>query len=234
MFKSSIKIGSWYMEKLSDIIERKLLPFVEKPLRYTGAELNIIRKNPDSIKLHGVLCFPDLYDIGMSHFGLQILYHIVNKREGWALSRSFNPWIDAEKLMRDLKIPLYTLEYYSPVRSADWVGFSVQYELQFTNIVNMLDLAGIHVFSKEREEHEPLIIAGGPCVANPEPLAPFVDAFALGDGEQTIVNICTVLENAKKEGLSRQKKIELLSEIPGLYVPSLVQMEKAGKYIVPL
>jgi radical SAM family uncharacterized protein/radical SAM-linked protein len=136
--------------------------------------------------------------------------------------------------MRDLKIPLYTLEYYSPVRSADWVGFSVQYELQFTNIVNMLDLAGIHVFSKEREEHEPLIIAGGPCVANPEPLAPFVDAFALGDGEQTIVNICTVLENAKKEGLSRQKKIELLSEIPGLYVPSLVQMEKAGKYIVPL
>lgn len=222
------------MEKLSDIIERKLLPFVEKPLRYTGAELNIIRKKPDAIDLHGVMCFPDLYDIGMSHFGLQILYHIVNKRERWALSRSFNPWSDAEKLMRDLKIPLYTLEYYLPVKEADWVGFSVQYELQFTNLVNMLDLAGIHVFSKEREQHEPIVIAGGPCVANPEPLAPFVDAFALGDGEQTIVNICTVLENAKKEGLPRQKRIELLSEIPGLYVPSLVQTQNAGNYVVPV
>lgn len=222
------------MEKLSDIIERKLLPFVEKPLRYTGAELNIIRKNTDAIDLHGVLCFPDLYDIGMSHFGLQILYHIVNKRERWALSRSFAPWSDAETLMRDLKIPLYTLEYYSPVKDADWVGFSVQYELQFTNLVNMLDLAGIHVFSNEREEHEPLIIAGGPCVSNPEPLAPFVDAFALGDGEQTIVSICTVLEKAKKEGLPRQKKIELLSEIHGVYVPSLVQTQKVGNYVVPV
>jgi len=222
------------MEKLSDIIERKYLPFVEKPLRYTGAELNIIRKKTDAIDLHGVLCFPDLYDIGMSHFGLQILYHIVNKRERWALSRCFTPWSDAEKLMRDLKIPLYTLEYCSPVKDADWVGFSVQYELQFTNLVNMLDLAGIHVFSNEREEHEPIIIAGGPCVSNPEPLAPFVDAFALGDGEQTIISICTVLENAKKEGLLRQKKIELLSEIPGLYIPSLVKTQKVGNYIVPV
>jgi len=222
------------MEKLSDIIERKYLPFVEKPLRYTGAELNIIRKKTDAIDLHGVLCFPDLYDIGMSHFGLQILYHIVNKRERWALSRCFTPWSDAEKLMRDLKIPLYTLEYCSPIKDADWVGFSVQYELQFTNLVNMLDLAGIHVFSNEREEHEPIIIAGGPCVSNPEPLAPFVDAFALGDGEQTIISICTVLENAKKEGLLRQKKIELLSEIPGLYIPSLVKTQKVGNYIVPV
>jgi len=222
------------MEKLSDIIERKFLPFVEKPLRYTGAELNIIRKNPETIDLHGVLCFPDLYDIGMSHFGLQILYHLVNKRERWALSRCFNPWSDAEKLMRDLKIPLYTLEYYSPVKESDWVGFSVQYELQFTNLVNMLDLAGIHVFSNEREEHEPIIITGGPCVANPEPLAPFVDVFALGDGEKTIISICTILENAKKEGLPRKKKIELLSEIPGLYVPSFVQTQKVGKYIVPV
>jgi len=193
------------MEKLSDIIERKFLPFVEKPLRYTGAELNIIRKNPDAIDLHGVLCFPDLYDIGMSHFGLQILYHIVNKRERWALSRCFTPWSDAEKRMRDLKIPLYTLEYYSPVKDADWVGFSVQYELQFTNLVNMLDLAGIHVFCNEREEHEPIIFAGGPCVSNPEPLTPFVDAFALGDGEQTIVSICTVLENAKKKKVYPEK-----------------------------
>ena len=129
--------------------------------------------------------------------------------------------------MPDLKIPLYTLEYYSPVKDADWVGFSVQYELQFTNLVNMLDLAGIHVFSNEREEHEPLIIAGGPCVSNPEPLAPFVDAFALGDGEQTIVSICTVLEKAKR-GLAQTKEIELLSEIHGVYVPSLVQTQKVG------
>ncbi len=221
------------MEKLSTIIERKFLPFVEKPVRYTGAELNMIKKDLDSINLHGVLCFPDLYDIGMSHFGLQILYHIVNQRQNWALSRSFNPWADAEKLMRDLKIPLYTLEYFTPVREADWIGFSVQYELQFTNLVNMLDLAGINILCKDRLEHEPLVIAGGPCVGNPEPLASFVDAFALGDGEKTIVNICTVLENAKIEGLSRQRKIERLSEVPGIYIPSLTSTQKMGNYIVP-
>ena len=138
------------MEKLSDIIERKLLPFVEKPLRYTGAELNIIRKNTDAIDLHGVLCFPDLYDIGMSHFGLQILYHIVNKRERWALSRSFAPWSDAEKLMRDLKIPLYTLEYYSPVKDADWWAFlySMSCNLQIWSICWILP---VFMFSVTKE-----------------------------------------------------------------------------------
>ncbi|HEX3020083.1 MAG TPA: TIGR03960 family B12-binding radical SAM protein [Chitinispirillaceae bacterium] len=222
------------MEKLADIIERQFLPFVEKPVRYTGAELNIIRKDLKKINLHGVLCFPDLYDIGMSHFGLQILYHIVNKRDSWALSRCFTPWADAEKLMREMQIPLYTLEYFSAVREADWVGFSVQYELQFTNLINMLDLSGISVFGKDRSEDEPVIIAGGPCVGNPEPLAHFVDAFALGDGEQTVVNICTVLESAKREGLSRNQKLEKLSEIPGVYVPSLFNTRKNGDFLVPV
>lgn len=222
------------MENLLNVIESKFLPYVEKPVRYIGGELNVVKKELYEIKLRGVLCFPDLYDIGMSHFGLQILYHIVNKRKEWALSRCFNPWIDAEKLLRELKIPLYDLEYFSPVKDADWVGFSVQYELQFTNIVNMLDLAGISVLSCERQNNEPLVIAGGPCISNPEPLTDFIDAFALGDGEQTIVSICNVLENEKIKGSSRSQKLEELSRIPGVYVPSLVKTTIQNKMIVPV
>lgn len=221
------------MENLSQVIESKFLPYVEKPVRYTGGELNMVRKDLTGINLHGVLCFPDLYDIGMSHFGLQILYHIVNRKAQWALSRCFNPWGDAEKLMRDLHIPLYNLEYLTPVKNADWVGFSVQYELQFTNVINMLDLSGIHIFGHQRQENEPIIIAGGPCIANPEPMASFIDAFALGDGEQTIVNICTILENGKKSGASRQSKLQELSKIPGVYVPSLFKTQKKGQFSIP-
>jgi len=217
---------------LRSAVETLLLPEVEKPMRYTGGELNSICKELSGVELHGVLCFPDLYDIGMSHTGLQILYHIVNRQSSWALSRCFHPWGDAEALMRRHGIPLYTLEYFTPVREADWVGFSVQYELQYTNIVNMLDLAAIPPLRNDRTDADPLIIAGGPCVGNPEPLAPFVDAFVIGDGEEAIVRILSVLEAAKRERAPKREVYERLARISGVYVPALCPDRVEGRFRV--
>ncbi|MCL2182385.1 MAG: TIGR03960 family B12-binding radical SAM protein [Chitinispirillia bacterium] len=207
------------MINLTDDIQKKFLPFVEKPLRYTGSELNAVRKNLDDVSVHGCCCFPDLYDIGMSHHGLQILYHIVNSHGNWALSRCFNPWADAEKVMREAGIPLFTLEYFSPVREADWIGFSVQYELQYTNLVNMIDMAGLNILSSQRGDGDPVIIAGGPCMGNPEPLTPFVDAFLVGDGEEAVVEFCKAVEEFK--GAGRGRVLEEAAKIPGFYVPSI-------------
>ncbi|MDR3012807.1 MAG: TIGR03960 family B12-binding radical SAM protein [Chitinispirillales bacterium] len=211
------------MTNLIDDVQKKLLPFVEKPLRYSGGELNAVRKDADRIAVHGCLCFPDLYDIGMSHHGLQILYHIVNANENWALSRCFHPWADAEEVMRGVGIPLFTLEYFSPVREADWIGFSVQYELQYTNLVNMLDLAGLPVLSADRGDDDPVVIAGGPCMNNPEPLVPFVDALLIGDGEDAITEFCTVIEKFK--GAGRPKILEEVARIRGFYVPNAGRKE---------
>ncbi len=204
---------------------------MENPLRYTGSELNVIRKNLSEVSVHGVLCFPDLYDLGMSHHGLQILYHIVNSNTRWALSRCFHPWLDGEKILRDSQIPLFTLEYQTAVKEADWIGFSVQYELQYSNILNMLDLSGLNVYSKDRDDSDPLVIAGGPCMVNPEPLSPFVDAFLIGDGEEAIQAFCRLLE--KNRGAGRHKLLELVSGIEGFYVPSFYKSCESGKFVVP-
>jgi len=219
------------MTNLSDDIQKKFLPFVEKPLRYTGGELNAVRKNLDSVAVHGCCCFPDLYDIGMSHHGMQILYHIVNSNDNWAMSRCFAPWIDAEKVMRDAELPLFTLEYFSPVKEADWIGFSIQYELQYTNLVNMIDLAGLAVLSSDRNDNDPVVIAGGPCTNNPEPLAQFVDAFLIGDGEEAVVDFCAVIEKFK--GAGRAKILDEVARIPGFYVPSKYSYTKRGMFAVP-
>jgi len=219
------------MTNLSDLIQKKFLPFVEKPLRYTGGELNVVRKNIDEVTVHGCCCFPDLYDIGMSSHGLQILYHVVNSNSKWALSRSFHPWIDAEKVMREAGLPLYTLEYFTPVREADWIGFSVQYELQYTNLVNMIDLAGLNVLSRQRNDDDPMIIAGGPCVGNPEPITPFIDAFLIGDGEEAVVDFCGVIEKFK--GAGRARMLEEVADIPGFYVPSKYKYSNRGIFTVP-
>jgi len=216
---------------ITDNIQKKFLPFVEKPLRYTGSELNAVRKDLDKVTVNGCCCFPDLYDIGMSHHGLQILYHIVNSNANWALSRCFHPWVDAEKVMRENDVPLFTLEYFTPVKEADWIGFSVQYELQYTNLVNMIDLAGLCVLSADRKDSDPVIIAGGPCMNNPEPLTPFIDAFLIGDGEETVSEFCAVIEKFK--GAGRAKILEEVARIPGFYVPSLHTYKNMGAYIVP-
>lgn len=215
------------------ILEKELFPFVEKPVRYIGNELNCIRKDLKTISLHGVLCFPEVYDIGMSHYGSQILYHIVNKCEQWALSRCYHPWLDAEKIMRKKQIPLYSLEYFTSISVADWLGFSIQYELQYTNFINMLDLAGIPKFSSARRENDPIIIAGGPCMGNIEPIADFLDICVIGDGEIAIVALCKALDRLKQENASRQKKMQALSEIDGVYVPAFYSMLKKGLFVVP-
>ncbi|MBD3392647.1 MAG: TIGR03960 family B12-binding radical SAM protein [Chitinivibrionales bacterium] len=221
------------MPSLKKLIETELLPFVEKPMRYAGNECNIVKKNPASAAVHGVLCFPELYDIGMSHYGSQILYHIVNSSERWFLSRSYHPWLDAERVMREKRIPLFTLENFIPVREADFLGFSVQYELQYTNLVNMLDLAGLPLFARDRGEKDPLVMAGGPCMANPEPLADFVDVCVVGDGEEAVVSICEVIERAKQEGLAQRAVLARLADIRGVYVPSLYPAARHGMFMVP-
>lgn len=215
-------------------LERVLFPFVEKPGRYTGGELNAIIKDPSKVDLMGVLCFPELYDIGMSHFGSQILYHIINRRENWAVGRSYMPWFDAEEIMRENNIPLYSIEYFTPLADADWIGFSMQYELQYANLINILDLAGIPFYTEERGDEHPILAAGGPSMANPEPVAPFLDVILPGDGEDSIVVFCETLERLKKEGASRKEKLEALSKIPGFYVPSLYKVEKQGLFTVPI
>ena len=221
------------MKDLHTVLDRDVLPFVEKPLRYVGNELNIVRKDLSRVALHGVFCFPDLYDIGMSNLGLQIIYTIVNKEPSWALSRSFHPWTDMEAKMRELHIPLYTLEYLTPLREADWIGFTVQYELHATNILNMLDLAGIPLLRRERSPADPLVIAGGPCMGNPEPLADFIDAFVIGDGEETVVDLCRVMEEKKRAKAGREETLASLAAVRGVYVPSLYQVKKSGRFMVP-
>lgn len=219
--------------RLSARIERELLPYVERPVRYVGGELHMVRKDLSRVALHGVFCFPDIYDIGMSHHGLQILYHIVNRREQWAMSRAFHPWTDAERIMRERSIPLWTLEYRSALAEADWLGFTLQYELQYTGLLNMLDLAGIPVRREARQTGTwPLIVAGGPCMCNPEPLAPFVDAFVIGDGERAIEKVCEVLEEGKRAGTSRGDVLAKLSEVEGVYVPSRYQERVEGRFTV--
>lgn len=219
--------------ELRTTVETVLLPFVQKPMRYTGGELNCCVKDAGSVSVHGVFCFPDLYDIGMSHTGLQILYHIINRQKQWALSRAFHPWGDAEAIMRKHGIPLYSLEYFDPVRVADWMGFTVQYELQYTNIVNMLDLAGISPLSRNRSERDPLIVAGGPCTGNPEPLSQFIDLFVIGDGEEVTVSLVEAIEHAKNRRESREQLLRKMSKLGGVYVPRLHDARRKGLFIVP-
>lgn len=222
------------VNSIQSLIETKLLPRVEKPLRYIGNELNIIRKNLDTIKVHGALCFPEIYDIGMSNFGIQILYHIVNSHKNWALSRAFHPWTDAEAIMREEKIPLYSLEYLAPINECDFIGFSLQYELQYTNVLNMLDLASVPLWSSERGQDDPLVIGGGSCLLNPEPVADFFDCFVIGDGEEAIAQICEILEQCKMSGvINRRERLSRLALIQGVYVPQLVDTAKKGRFVVP-
>ncbi|MDE7294143.1 MAG: B12-binding domain-containing radical SAM protein, partial [Oscillospiraceae bacterium] len=151
---------------------------VNNPSRYIGGELNSVVKDREKVGLRFAFCFPDTYDVGMSHIGMKILYSLKNRRENWWCERVFAPWADFEALMRENDIPLYGLESLDPIRDFDFIGFTVQYELCYTNILNMLELAGVPIMSRDRGEEFPIVMAGGPCVCNPEPLADFIDLFA--------------------------------------------------------
>src|ERR1051325_9472496 len=200
-----------------------ILPTVEKPARYTGGEWNAIRKAADDITTRIALCFPDTYEIGMSHLGLKILYGLLNKQPGWAAERVYAPWPDMEARLRERQIPLLSLESYTPLDHFDVVGFSLQYELTYTNVLTMLDLGRIPLHTSERTLDDPLVIAGGPTVYSSEPIAEFIDVFVIGDGEETFPELVARYMELKDSemDLTRGQILKELARIEGMYVPSL-------------
>ena len=200
-----------------------ILPLVQKPARYTGGELNSVVKNKENVDIRFAFCFPDTYEIGMSHLGMKILYSLINSRDNYWCERVFAPDTDMEAIMREKDIPLFALESRDALTDFDVVGFTLQYELCFTNVLNMLNLAGIPLRSKDRGDSldVPVVISGGPCVCNPEPLADFIDAFQIGEGEEMMLEFLDLLNDYKKQGKSRSEFLKAASQIEGVYVPSL-------------
>lgn len=204
---------------LREKIEKHLLS-VQKPSRYIGGEVGSIIKDKSKVDVRFAFCFPDTYDIGMSHLGMKILYSLTNMRENYWCERVFAPSEDFETIMRENDIPLYALESLDPIRDFDFIGFTMQYELSYTNVLNMLDLAGIPVFAKDRtEELTQIVVAGGPCVCNPEPLADFFDLFILGEGEEVNLELMDLYFEMKKQGASRLDFLHKAAQIEGIYVP---------------
>ncbi len=206
---------------LKDQLEPLLLK-VQKPIRYVGGEFNSVVKDKKNIRTRMALCFPDNYEIGMSHLGLKILYSLINAREDCWAERVYAPWPDMEALMRENHIPLYGLESLDPLREFDFLGFSLQYELSYTNILNMLDLAGIDPLAENRTNDDPIIFAGGPCAMNAEPLCDFFDCFQLGEGEEIMLEMIDLYQKHRASGKWDKKAfLKDAAQIPGMYVPSL-------------
>lgn len=208
---------------MKDRLFKDILPQVSKPARYTGNEVNIIKKDWDACRCKMVFAFPDVYEVGMSHIGGKILYGLVNEKSDHLMERSFAPWPDMENIMREQNINLFSLESFRPLTDFDIVGFSLQYEMSITNVLNMLDLAGIAVWSRDREENAPLVIAGGPVVFNPEPFADFFDAFLIGDGEEVILEFMDIYDRYRE--LPKKDLLLKLAQIEGVYIPALYSVE---------
>ena len=198
----------------------KILQYVQKPARYVGGELNSVIKDPDKVDIRYAFCFPDIYEIGMSHLGMKILYGLVNDREDSWCERVFAPDVDMEEQMRKNNVPLFALESGDYIKDFDIIGFTLMYELCYTNVINMLDLAGIPLYSKDRTELAPIICVGGPCACNPEPIADFVDIVFLGDGEDSTNAVLDLLKECKKKGATKQDFLLKAKDITGVYVPS--------------
>ena len=202
-----------------------MLDQVQKPTRYTGGEMNTQLKPWDSAKLHFAFCFPDTYEVGMSHLGMKILYAAMNQQPDMLCERAFMPWVDMMDLMKQEKVPLFTLESRSPLSAFDVVGFTLQYEMSYSNILAMLELGGIPLLRENRREEDPIVVAGGPCAFNPEPLADFIDAFMVGDGEEQILDLNRVIMQGREEGASRITILKRLCAIRGVYVPALYDVK---------
>lgn len=198
---------------------RRILNRVEKPARYIGGEVNSVSKDTDSVSVRFGFAFPDTYEIGMSYMGMQILYNILNKNEDIYCERVFAPAVDMEELMRQQGRELFTLETFTPVRELDILGFTLQYELSYTNILNMLELGGIPIYRSMRGEEYPVVIAGGPCAFNPEPLADFIDVFLIGDGEELLEQVCMI----KKESASKEDFLKTICALDGVYIPAFYE-----------
>ena len=203
----------------------KLLEKVEKPARYTGGEMNTQVRPWEEAELHFAFCFADTYEIGMSYLGMKILVSLINAQPYASCERVFMPWVDFRAGLREQGIPLFSLESRKALSEFDVIGFTLQYEMSYTNILDMLDLGGVPVRSEDRGEDAPLVIAGGPCACNPEPLAPFIDAFQIGDGEEMMVEFLDVVRDCRRQGLSRAETLMRLAQVEGVYVPRFYKPE---------
>ncbi len=206
------------MSKLA--LSDEILLEIEKPARYIGNEVNMVRKNPDHIDVRFAMCFPDVYEIGMSHLGIQILYDMLNKKENVYCERVYSPWHDLDKIMREQNIPLFSLETQTPIKEFDFLGITIQYEMCYTNILQVLELSGIPIFAKDRTDDMPIVIGGGPCAYNPEPIADFFDMFYIGEGEITYYDLIDIYNESKKNGGTRKDFLEKAAHIEGIYIPS--------------
>lgn len=210
------------MTKLA--LSDEILMKIDKPARYIGNELNSVKKDKDKVDIRFVMCFPDVYEIGMSHLGIQILYDMFNRREDVWCERVYSPWPDLHGVLKEQQIPLFSLESQEPVKNADFLGITIQYEMCYTNILQILDLSRIPLLSKDRTWEYPLVIGGGPCTYNPEPIADFFDLFYMGEGEVQYDALLDLYKAMRKEGASREAFLREAAKIPGIYVPSLYEV----------
>ena len=199
----------------------EILMSVEKPARYTGNEINMVKKDPASVDVRFCMCFPDVYEIGMSHLGIQILYDMFNQWDDTYCERVYSPWPDLDKIMRERQIPLFALESQQPIKNFDFLGITLQYEMCYTNILQVLDLSGIPLYTKDRTMDDPFVICGGPCTYNPEPIADFFDLVYIGEGETSYRELLDKYKEWKKSGKSRREFLEIAATVDGIYVPSL-------------
>ncbi len=202
----------------------EILMRIEKPARYTGNEINMVKKDPSSVEIRFCMCFPDVYEIGMSHLGIQILYDMFNRWDDTYCERVYSPWPDLDRIMREREIPLFALETQQAVRQFDFLGITLQYEMCYTNILQVLDLSGIPLYAKDRTEEDPFVICGGPCTYNPEPIADFFDLVYIGEGETSYRELLDRYKEWKRSGEPRQKFLEAAAAVEGIYVPSLYEV----------
>ena len=202
-------------------LSEEILLKVSKPERYIGNEINAVMKRADQVKIRFAFAFPDVYEIGMSHLGIQILYDMFNRRDDIWCERVYSPWPDLDRIMREEKIPLFALESQDPIRNFDFLGITLQYEMCYTNILQILDLSGIPLDSAKRTEADPIVIGGGPCTYNPEPIAPFFDLFYIGEGEVVYDRLFDLYLSCREAGADRKTFLRKAASLPGIYVPSL-------------
>ena len=206
------------------MLSEEILMQVEKPARYIGNEVNAVMKDKKDIRVRFAMCFPDVYEIGMSHLGIQIIYDMLNSFEDVWCERVYSPWVDLDAIMRKENIPLFALESQNPIKEFDFLGITIQYEMCYTNILQVLDLAGIPLLAKDRSDEDPIVIGGGPCTYNPEPICDFFDLFYIGEGETQYRNLISLYEECKEKGESRAAFLRKAASIPGMYVPSLYEV----------
>ena len=210
------------MTKLA--LSDEILMKIDKPARYIGNELNSIKKDKEKVAIRFAMCFPDVYEIGMSHLGVQILYDMFNKMEDVWCERVYSPWPDLHKIMKEEHIPLFGLESQEPIKNLDFIGLTLNYEMCYTNVLQILDLGQIPLLAKDRTEDDPLVIGGGCCTYNPEPMADFFDLFYMGEGEISFYELFDLYKKMRAEGKTRHEFLHEASKVPGIYVPSLYEV----------